>query len=336
MKNFFTSLFILFIILILSAFFLYRYLHSPSQVEATVWFEKGSHLREMSQKLEEAHVIKNALFFESLVRFHKKEKALKWGEYYFPKGILPQEVLNKLSEGIVKIYPITFPEGYNLSEIGKLLIKKKLTTSKEWKRLTSESKWIEKLNIPTGSLEGYLFPSTYYLTKITTAEDVIDMMVEQLLKHLTPERLEKAKSFGLSRHEWVTFASLVEKESMKSDENALIASVFHNRLKIGMLLQTDPTVIYGAKKYNKNYRGNIKKSHLRADHPYNTYIHQGLPPGPIASPGLGALLSVIEPADTGYFYFVAKGDGTHYFSKNYKKHQQAVRFYQLKKGRPPY
>lgn len=302
---------------------------SPKDV--TIYFAKGSSLRHISKRLEKNHVIPNHLFFELLARVQSKTKNLKAGEYEFEKGLKPSAVLTMLVEGKVKLYSITIPEGFNLKGIGKRLEEKGLTQPEEWEQIIKDPKLIESLGIETVSLEGYLFPDTYLYEKRSTTRDLVEQMISLFKKQITPEMIDKAKERGLSFHQWVTLASIVEKETGVPDERPLIAAVFLNRIQKGMLLQTDPTVIYGI----KNFDGNLTRRHLERDTPYNTYTRPGLPPGPIASPGLDSLKAVLNPANSEFLYFVSKGNGSHHFSKTLAEHNEAVSYYQLKRGNPP-
>lgn len=320
MKKLFTILIILFILLvIIGGAGVYWFLHYQSPETTVVEFQKGTSLRTLTGELQRAKVIPHAKAFEWFVRLQKKDKQIKSGEYEFEKGLKPNQVLTILVEGRVKYYPITIPEGYNLKDMEKLFIGRGLTTKEEWASI------ITKYETSGNPLEGYLFPNTYYLEKSTTIHQLIDQMIKQTNLQITSERELRLKEMGFSVRQWITLASIVEKETGLASERPLIASVFLNRLKIGMPLQTDPTVIYGI----KNFSGNLTREHLQTDHPYNTYTRSGIPPGPICSPGLASLLAILNPAKEEYLYFVAKGNGSHYFSKTLEEHNQAVQKFQL-------
>ena len=187
---------------------------------------------------------------------------------------------------------------------------------------------IKKLNITSSSLEGYLFPETYHFSKHTSEQIIIQTMLKTFQEKITKHKiLDQVENSDLSLHETITLASLIEKETGMNKERKHISSVFHNRLHRKMLLQTDPTVIYAI----KNFDGNIRKKDLRIDSPYNTYRYKGLPPGPIANPGIKSIEAALNPIKTKHLYFVSRKDGSHYFSSNLKEHNRAVRKYQLKK-----
>lgn len=308
-----------------------RFLAYTSPETKTLYFEKGTSLRKMSRLLEAEGVIEDSRIFEVWVRAQKKDSQLQAGEYEFPAGSNSQQTLDLILSGKVKTYPLTVREGLNFKEIGQVVASRGLTTDHEWLNLVTDAELIKDLGIPASNLEGYLFPSTYLLERRTTAPYLVREMVGLFRKKATPELIAEAKAQNLTLHQWVTLASIVEKETGAASERPIIAGVFLNRLKIGMLLQTDPTVIYGI----PNFNGNLTREDLMTDTPYNTYTRPGLPPGPICSPGIEALMAVIRPAKTEYLYFVGKGDGTHYFSGNLEEHNWAVNYYQRKIGPPP-
>lgn len=314
---------LLFLFLALSAWgiikiFSFVQYRSPELV--TLYFERGSSLRSISQTLAQHQVIPNPLLFEITARLKRKGNQLKAGEYEFEKGVNPLQILDKMVKGEVKLYSLTIPEGWNLKDIEKLFVEKGMIPS-------------EERNILTADLEGYLFPDTYLYERRQSAKDIVAMMVELFRKKITTDLIEQARINGFSLHQWVTLASIIEKETAIPEERPLIASVFLNRLKKEMPLQTDPSVIYGI----ADFDGNLTRHHLETDTPYNTYTRMGLPPGPICSPGMEALLAVLHPADTDYLYFVAKrNSGEHQFSKTLEEHNAAVNYYQLHKGSAPY
>jgi len=224
------------------------------------------------------------------------------------------------------LHPVTIPEGYRIIEIGDILVKNGLADKEKFLEQTKNTKLLKEIS--TGSLEGYLFPETYHFGKFTDEKTIVKKMVDTFKERtLKQEFLNRAKEMGFSFHEIITLASLIEKETGKDSERKQISSVFHNRLKKNMLLQTDPTVIYAI----ENFDGNIKKRHLKIDSPYNTYRYKGLPPGPISSPGLKSIVAALYPANTSNLYFVSRRDGSHQFSSTLNQHNEAVQKYQLRK-----
>lgn len=239
----------------------------------------------------------------------------------------PFEIAAKLIAGEVLLYHLTIPEGYTLFQITDLVGSSGIAERDDFWRALSDRRLLDRMRIEADSFEGYLFPDTYFFPKNTPAEKIIDVLVARFRAVFTPERLKRAESLGLSVHEVATLASIIEKETGDPKERPLISSVFHNRLKSGMRLESDPTVIYGI----KDFDGNITRKDLAAPTAYNTYRIDGLPPGPIASPGEKAIEAALYPADTSYIYFVARGDGKHQFSTNIGDHNRAVNKYQLRR-----
>lgn len=297
----------------------------------TLLIETGTSVKRIASALQEKGVIADARVFEYALRLTGRAGAIQAGEYEFGQGLALAEVMEVLLGGEVKFYTFTIPEGYNLQQITKVLVgDKKIMTQGQFEELIRRVDLLEGV-AEAQDLEGFLFPDTYRYDRGTTPEQIVTRMVKNFFERVDEERLAKAKAAGFSVYQWVTFASLVEKETGLATERPEIAGVFHNRLNSGMLLQTDPAVIYGI----PNFNGNLTTADLARDTPYNTYVRPGLPHGPIASVGLASLDAVLNPAQTSSLYFVAKGDGSHYFSKTLEQHNRAVRYYQLKQGTEP-
>ncbi|MFQ5804203.1 MAG: endolytic transglycosylase MltG [Candidatus Methylomirabilales bacterium] len=229
-----------------------------------------------------------------------------------------------LQEGTVQPRKVTIPEGSTLRQIARLLAAEGIVDGKRFLRLAMDPSVASSYVAEAETLEGFLFPGSYQFVKGQREEEIIEAMVQRFLQAFPIEDELRAQQQGRSLHEIVTLASIVEKEAVVDREMPIIAGVFTNRLERGMRLQADPTVLYGRRR-----RGRIRTRDLRAKHPYNTYIHHGLPPGPIASPGRAALKAALDPAQVNYLYFVSKNNGTHYFSRNLKEHNRAVRKFQL-------
>jgi UPF0755 protein len=347
MMSLFSILFFIVSVLLVAAAlgnFVYHSVHILVPEDVNVTISDGSPLRRISVDLAASGVIRDAIVFELYVRFLQKsgEKvSLKSGEYEFKKGQDFYSVVAQMIAGKVKDYSFTIPEGFNLKQIATVMVKdKKLMTGTEFSDQVSRADLIARLNQEFGvtgmtTLEGFLFPDTYTYTKKSTPKQIMDEMVDTFIKRWKAE-FGAAGVAELDKHQisflqMVTLASLVEKETGDVTERPLIAGVFYLRLEKGMLLQTDPAVIYGIKDFN----GNLTSADLKRDTPYNTYTRAGIPPGPICSVGLAALRAVLAPQQTEALYFVAKGNGSHYFSKTLEQHNQAVRYYQLKQGPPP-
>lgn len=255
--------------------------------------------------------------------------SLKAGEYIFKGQLTPYEILRRLNKGSMVQRPITVPEGANIKQISKLLSTGGWLDQNRFLQLCHDREFISKLGLNVDNLEGYLFPDTYLFERGGhDAETIITTMVAKMFKVLAETGAESGlPQANLNRHEVLTLASIVEKETGQTLERPLIANVFLNRLRKGMKLQTDPTVIYGI----ENFDGNLTRGHLKKHTPYNTYIISGLPPGPIGNPGRAAIRAVMQPAPGPYYYFVSKNDGSHYFSKSLKEHNRAVNKYQKRR-----
>ena len=283
-------------------------------------------LNKVSKELYRQGIIRSSMAFQAIALLQEKQKLIKIGEYYVSPSMLPMEILQRITSGKTILYAVTIPEGYRITEIGDILAKNGLADKEKF---IKQTKKIELLKgIAKDSLEGYLFPETYHFGKYIDEKLIVKMMVDTFQdRALNKKFLNRAREIGFSYHEIITLASLIEKETGKDSERKKISSVFHNRLKKNMLLQTDPTVIYAI----KNFDGNIKKRHLKIDSPYNTYRYKGLPPGPISSPGLKSIIAALYPANTSNLYFVSRRDGSHQFSSTLNEHNQAVEKYQLRK-----
>ncbi|HEU5395339.1 MAG TPA: endolytic transglycosylase MltG [Candidatus Methylomirabilis sp.] len=283
--------------------------------------------REVAARLEAEGIIPNQWLFLALATLRGTTDTLKAGEYQFTADMGVLDVLVAMEEGRVVLHRVTIPEGATSREIGALLHQEGLADRERFLALVSDPVVASRVDPEATTLEGYLFPDTYYFTKGLREEAIIEKMVARFFRAFPLEEEIRARSLGRSRYEIVTLASIVEREAVTNEEKPLIAAVFHNRLKRKMLLQADPTVLYGR---GKPVSSRITYADLKsARNTYNTYIHPGLPPGPIANPGDSSLRAVLYPADVGYLYFVSKNDGTHHFSKSFAEHHRAVRRYQL-------
>ncbi len=287
----------------------------------------GQGLKQTADALQREGLVTDALRFTILSRLDNKDKLLKAGEYIFSTAMTPREILQQMVEGRVHLYRLTIPEGYHLVQIAATVAAAGLESEKRFLEAARDPQMARSLGIEADNLEGYLFPDTYYFPRGLDSATIIATMVKQFKAAFKPEWKQQAKALGMTVHEIVTLASIIEKETGAPQERPLISSVFHNRLKKGMRLETDPTVIYGI----PDFDGNIKRRHLETHTPYNTYKIKGLPPGPIASPGALAIQAALYPAQSEYLYFVSKKDGTHQFSTTIKQHNAAVKKYQLRK-----
>jgi UPF0755 protein len=240
-----------------------------------------------------------------------------------------QEVIAKIARGDVYLLPITFREGLTIREMAALYESKGFGSASEFITAASDARAVHEFDQAARDLEGYLFPDTYSVPRQSTAAQLVARMVAGFQKVLTPELQTEAARRGMTIRELVTFASIVEKETGKPEERPLVAAVYANRLKIGMGLQCDPTVIYALQRVNR-YDGNLTRESLQFDSPYNTYRYRGLPPGPIAAPGRASLDAAAHPADVSYLYFVSRGDGSHVFATTLEEHNHNVYEFQKK------
>lgn len=293
----------------------------------TITVNPGRSLSSVAHELEKTGVIRSSLALRIIARWNQQGGQIQAGSYRFDQAATPGEILNRLTQGDVEKVTLTIPEGFTLQQIIERINQQGYGNKAKLTNLAYNSDFIASLNISADSLEGYLFPETYLFAPGNDERTLLKMMVDHFQTQITPELKKSAQQVDLSLHQLVTLASIIEKETGVIDEMPLISSVFHNRLKRRIPLQTDPTVIYGI----KDFDGNITRKHLRTRTPYNTYMIKGLPPGPIASPGLAALKAATSPAKTKLLYFVARGDGSHQFSKSLKEHNAAVSKYQLRR-----
>ena len=291
-----------------------------------VYIPPGTPFNQISRLLHQKGIIKSPFGFTlEAWRLGLMDK-LKAGEYELDPRWPPKEILKLLSEGRIITYLITIPEGYNLEEIADLIAKTNICTREEFLALTKNKAFLKELNIPGDSAEGFIFPDTYAYYRGLSCRALVTKMIRHFWE-VWQEFQARAQEKGLNVLEVVTLASIVEKEAMKPEERPLIAGVFWNRLQRGMPLQADPTVRYAVKKFKRR----LRRQDLRVKSPYNTYLYPGLPPGPICSPGKESIKAVLYPAQTDFLYFVAKGDGSHYFSKTLREHLNAVNLYQRRR-----
>jgi len=283
---------------------------------------RGLTSMEIAEKLEGAGVIASKWGF-LWERLWDRSATLMAGEYGFERPISAAEAFEKLASGRVILYPLTIPEGLNRFEIAEIVASERLSTKEEFIALTADPGLAKDILPEAKTLEGLLFPETYNLAKTSTVHDLLDAMLAGFRDALAAARSQRTAE--ISDWDALVLASMIEKETEKPDERGLVSSVFHNRLQRGMLMQCDPTIIYGLV-LDGRYRGKIYLSDLSDPHAYNTYIHAGLPPGPIANPGLMSLNAAFAPAESDYLFFCAKpghGQG-HAFSTRLRDHNLAV------------
>ena len=301
----------------------------PKIVQTPRFFEveKGQGAGRIAARLEAAGLISSARLFKLYLHWQGPSFRLQAGEYLFDRPLSLTQTSQKLHRGDVYLHKITIAEGLTLSEVAEHVATRNFGSRDRLLELMGTPETILAIDPEARNLEGYLFPETYLLEKGTTEGVIVESMVQQFLKNWSLERQRRARQLGLSVRQVVTLASLIEKETNRPDERRLISAVFHNRLQRNMTLDCDPTVIY-AVRLVKEYDGILHRSDLQLDSPYNTYLYPGLPPGPIANPGLAAIDAALDPAPTDYLFFVSANDGSHVFSGNYRDHRRAVVRYQ--------
>jgi len=293
--------------------------------ETVLAVKPGEGFNSISQRLFRAGIIQSPSKFSLLARLKGYDKRVKSGEYLFSANLTPAKILEMMLSGKVVLYKVTVPEGFTLRQIAAVVAEAGLAKTEDFLEAAGNAAVIRTGGIEADNLEGYLFPDTYYFPKDIGPVKIVDTMVRRFHSIFLPDWKKRAEELGFSIHEIVTLASIIEKETGVPAERPLISSVFHNRLKKRMRLESDPTVIYGI----DGFKGNITRKDLAAARPHNTYRIRGLPPGPIASPGARSLEAALYPAETDYLYFVSKNDNSHQFSKNVVDHNRAVRKYQL-------
>lgn len=321
MKN---SKFLLPIVLLafLVLFMVYSFL--PIRVEKrTVEIAYGTPTFEIALLLYREGILRNPMSFLLLHSVGKKK--LEAGEYEFEGLVFPWDVYEKISKGLKKLYRITIPEGSDLYDIAKILEENLICSSKDFLKYALSEEIARNYGLRTSTMEGFLFPDTYFFSKNTHPMKVIDVMYNNFLRKTQELRKELANK-KLTLEEWVIIASMIEKETAKPEEKPLVSAVIYNRIKKRMKLQIDPTVIYALKRKGL-WKGRLTLDHLNMDDPYNTYYYFGLPPSPICNPGLESLKYALKPAPVDYLYFVADGSGGHYFSKSLSDHNRRVKEY---------
>jgi UPF0755 protein len=314
--------------LFLSAWLSFEFYFAPKTSPEELFFvvDKGQGVHDISQNLKEKGIIKNRQSFILGYKIYYSSKSLKAGEYMFNLPISPKDILKILTDGKVYLHSLTIPEGMTRKEIARHLESLNFTDEEGFLAASSKIKIISSLDKEATNLEGYLFPETYHFPKGISAEKIISTLVCQFKEVFSKEWQKRASEINMTLREVVILASLIEKETFLREEKKLVSAVFHNRLRIRMKLDCDPTIIYVLKEEG-TFKGRLLKKDLKLQSPYNTYRNRGLPPGPICSPGREAIEAALYPAQEKYLYFVSKKDGSHHFSTNFKDHQNAVRRY---------
>ncbi|MDH5542605.1 MAG: endolytic transglycosylase MltG [Nitrospinota bacterium] len=321
----------LLLFLLLSPLAIIRVMVAPAQdVSSSVSIEikPGTGTNNIAYILKKAGVIRSENGFILWSMISGKSRDLQAGEYELDPSNNIFEIVSMLSSGRVKLWPVTVPEGLTITETAKVIASAGFSDEKSIIEAAKNREILSRFMIKGKSAEGYLFPESYRFRKGVTAERIIEKMITTFFEKIGPIKEKYQPYSDLSFEEIITLASIIEKETASDDEYNLVSAVYNNRLKKNMKLQADPTVIYGL----PDFDGNIRKKDLQYDSPYNTYLYTGLPPGPIANPGIKAITSAYTPSKVSYIYFVAtKAEGKHVFSNTLREHVNAVNKYQKKR-----
>jgi len=280
-------------------------------------------------RLGEVGAIRSPTGFVALSVVRGSLRSLKAGEYEIPRGASTVDIVSLLEQGRVRQHPVLHPEGASVAELARTLEQARLASAADVVRVATDPGFLKSQGIEGPSAEGYLFPDTYYFVRGMSPEQMLGRMIQRMQGKLTPELRQHAQARQMTVHELLTLASIIEREAVAREERPVISAVFWNRLRLAMPLQADPTVQYAVGRERRA----LTRADLATDHPYNTYVRAGLPPGPIASPGLGAIEAALDPAPVKYLYFVKKDDQRHYFSTTIEEHKLAVVRYRMARTR---
>jgi UPF0755 protein len=292
----------------------------PRPTPVTLTVEEGERFAEIAEDLRRQGVLRHPLPLVVWARLTGRDREVHWGEYLITTPLSPLELLARLTGPPDSLHSVTVPEGYTMREIVQLLVAAGFGAEESFLHLLEDPVFLTANELPASGAEGYLFPDTYNFPLAMPQDRILRTMVRRFREVTGPTYALRAQAVGLSEHQAVTLASLIEEETALGDERPLVAAVFLNRLRRGMPLQSDPTVIYGRGSPDRR----LTRADLRRPTPYNTYTIPGLPPAPIASPGRAALEAAVAPAAVDYLYFVARGDGSHEFTRTLSDHNAAV------------
>lgn len=314
---------VLILVVFMSAFSTYWFIFpvpwKAKQDSVSLIVREGESMHQVVKKLKDVGVLSDGKIFTLAGKITGLDRKIRAGRYDFNKGVTRFSVLRKLVKGDITYFDVTIPEGLTIKQIAGILKNRIGIDSLEFIKAAKDTTLIKKLKIKASNLEGYLFPNTYNLYWGISSREAVKMMVGEFNRIFDDSLRQRAKKMGFNMHKIVTLASMIERETQIDGEGPIISGVFHNRLKLGMLLQCDPTVIYAL----PDLKRPLYTKDLKVNSPYNTYRYRGLPPGPICSPGEKAILAALYPTKTKYLYFVAKGDGSHIFSTSLFQHNRA-------------
>lgn len=326
-KGLTVSLLVLTCVCAITGWRLYSFLTTPGPPlthPVIVFIPEGATFWATAQRFASAGIITNPRLFSWWTRLTGADRKVRSGEYAFTAPLAPRALLHLLVRGEGSRHVITITEGMTFRQIAALLAASGLGAEESFLCLNTDPAFLAAWGLPPQGLEGYLYPDTYQFSWSASPEEIVGRLVERFYAALSPAMYRQAAALDLSLHQAMTLASLIEKETGAAAERTLVAAVFHNRLRQGIPLQCDPSVIYGLDEFD----GDLTRQHLLTPTLYNTYLFRGLPPGPIANPGLDSILAALNPAKFDYLYFVARGDGTHAFSSDLAAHNRAVQRFQ--------
>ncbi len=302
-----------------------KYPPSPVGDPKKIEIPEGASFSRITEILDREGLITNRLYFLMLGKWLEVETKMQAGEYLLHTAMRPWNLLDVIVQGQVVEHPIVIPEGLTSAQIAQILASEGFVQAEIFQGLVHDPTLSQAFG--GMGLEGYLFPASYAFSRKSTPEEMIQKMLLQFHAVYNGVWTERADALGMTQHEVVTLASIIEEETAQPEERGIISAVFQNRLQQGMRLQSDPTVRYGLSKFN----GDLSRSDLETPSPYNTYLVEGLPPGPISNPGKASLVAALFPAPVDYLYFVSKNNGTHQFSRTLAEHNAAVTKYQRRK-----
>lgn len=315
-----------------AAFSIWQRIHAPHKgydtVEQFIDIPAGTGTAEIGRRLVDAGIVRDGFTLRVALWWTGRSRALQAGEYRFDRPLAAVDVVDRLARGDVYARRLTFPEGLTVEEMARVYEAREFGTAASFVEAARDGSLVRDLDPQAPDLEGYLFPDTYALPRGTPARRLAALMMERFRATYGDDLRRRAQEQGLTTRQVVTLASLVEKETGRPEERPLVAAVYRNRLKLGMGLQADPTIVYALQKAGR-YDGNIRRQDLTIDSPYNTYRHAGLPPGPIAAPGKASLEAALLPAPVSYLYFVSRNDGSHVFATTLAEHNRNVRQFQI-------
>ncbi|HEY3204758.1 MAG TPA: endolytic transglycosylase MltG [Thermoanaerobaculia bacterium] len=321
-----------------AALYLFRNLEYPRLParpgEVTIFFPFGTSTSEIFRKLASERVVSNAWLAEAYYLVARSATPLQAGEYRFTQPTRVSEVIARMSRGDVVRHTIVVPEGLTAEETFELFWSRGISRPQAFRNAVRNPQLVSSISRDAPDLEGFLFPDTYIVTRSTSARQIVEAMLANFRRHFTPESRDRAQAMGLTLRQAVTLASIVQKEAAVYREETIIAGVYWNRLRRGMRLQADPTVTYALKRDGK-WTGTLYRSDYGYESPFNTYLYDGLPPGPICNPGMAALKAAVSPAPTEFLYFVADRSGGHTFSRTFQEHLDAIATSQRQRGGAP-